>query len=66
MSSDHDHQQPGLTEAGGEEEIGAIVLPVSSLIQGATFWATKPPRLPTELMAAMPAAAMHKNTNFSV
>ncbi len=37
--------------------IGAMVLPVASRIHGTRFWAMKPPRLPTELMAASPAAA---------
>ena len=27
-------------------------------MNGTTFWATKPPRLPTELIAAIPAAAV--------
>src|SRR3954449_10633541 len=40
------------------KSIGVRSLPVASLIIGTTFWATKPPRLPTELMAAMPAAAV--------
>ena len=37
--------------------IGAMVLPVASRIHGTTFWAMNPPRLPTELIAASPAAA---------
>ncbi|MGO7565957.1 hypothetical protein ACC754_45100, partial [Rhizobium johnstonii] len=28
----------------------------SRFLKGTTFWATKPPRFPTELMAARPAA----------
>src|ERR1700730_10951947 len=40
-----------------KNSIGAIVLPVRSRIQGTMFWAIKPPRLPTELIAARPAAA---------
>src|SRR3954454_6651906 len=38
--------------------IGSRSLPLQSLIIGTTFCATKPPRLPTELIAAMPAAAV--------
>ena len=38
--------------------MGARVLPVLSLIHGTTFCATKPPRLPTALMTAKPAAAL--------
>src|SRR3546814_9653552 len=37
--------------------IGARSLPVASRIFGTTACATKPPRLPTELIAAKPAAA---------
>ena len=37
--------------------MGARTLPVASLIHGTTFCARKPPRLPTELIAAKPAAA---------
>ena len=37
--------------------IGARSLPVASRIFGTTACATKPPRLPTELIAANPAAA---------
>src|SRR4030088_1301775 len=37
--------------------IGARSFPVRSLIQGTAFWAKNPPRLPTELINAKPAAA---------
>ena len=37
--------------------MGARLLPVASRIAGAAFCARNPPRLPTELMAAMAAAA---------
>jgi hypothetical protein len=48
---------PPIARHEAKKSIGAIVLPVASLIQGTTFWAMKPPRLPTELIAASPAAA---------
>ena len=37
--------------------MGTVLLPLASRIQGMTFWAMKPPRLPTELITASPAAA---------
>src|SRR3954470_3331701 len=49
--------RPPAARQAARNSIGAIVLPVTSRIHGTTFWAMKPPRLPTELMAASPAAA---------
>ena len=37
--------------------IGAVSLPAQSRSVGTIAWAMKPPRLPTELIAANPAAA---------
>ena len=45
------------TRQAARKSIGVVLLPVLSRIQGIAFWAMKPPRLPTELIAASPAAA---------
>src|SRR3984957_616204 len=49
--------RPPAARHAARKSIGAIVLPVWSRIHGTTFCAMKPPRLPTELIAARPAAA---------
>src|SRR5690349_10142929 len=49
--------RPPAARQTARNSIGAIVLPVASRIQGTAFCAMKPPRLPTELIAARPAAA---------
>src|SRR3954454_3257014 len=55
---------PPAARQAARNSIGAIVLPVASRIHGTTFWAMKPPRLPTELIAARPAAAEAPVRNF--
>src|SRR4051794_13221699 len=49
--------KPPAARQAARNSSGATVLPVASRIHGTIFCATKPPRLPTELMAASPAAA---------
>src|ERR1700719_2123866 len=56
--------QAASCEARRQKEHWAIVLPVASRIHGTTFCAMKPPRLPTELIAASPAAAEAPVRNF--
>ena len=56
--------RPPAARHAARKSIGAIVLPVASRIHGTTFCAMKPPRLPTELIAASPAAAEAPVRNF--
>jgi hypothetical protein len=56
--------RPPAARHTARKSIGAIVLPVASRIHGTTFCAMKPQRLPTELIAASPAAAEAPVRNF--
>src|SRR5215831_8672952 len=56
--------RPPVARQTARNSIGAIVLPVASRIHGTTFCAMNPPRLPTELIAARPAAAEAPVRNF--
>src|SRR3954469_4611322 len=49
--------KPPAVRQAARNNMGAMSLWVRSRIHGTRFWAKKPPRLPTELIAAKPAAA---------